>query len=75
MVSNTYCFEFLFCFALSCVPYVAVSLYCPILIAPSVFSNVYSQSYQISVLSPEYETPATNNYAIRIYFSTSMLPF
>jgi len=38
VVSNTYCVVFLFCFSSSMLP---VSLDCPFLIAPSVFSNVY----------------------------------
>jgi hypothetical protein len=40
VVSNTYCVVFLFCLSSSCVPYpmLPVSIYCPFLIAPSVFS-------------------------------------
>ena len=38
MVSNTYCVVFLFCFSSSML---LLSLVCPFLIAPSVFSNVY----------------------------------
>ena len=40
VVSNTYCVVFLLCLSSSCVPYVPVSLDCPFLIVPSVFSNV-----------------------------------
>jgi hypothetical protein len=40
VVSITYCV--VFCFSSSCVPYMLpISLDCPCLIAPSVFSNVY----------------------------------
>ena len=39
-LSNTYCVVFLFCFS-SLYPMLPVSLYCPVSIAPSVFSNVY----------------------------------
>ena len=39
VVSNTLCVVFLFCFSSSCVPYVAISLDCPFLIALSVFSS------------------------------------
>ena len=47
VVSNTYCVVFLFCLSSSCVPYpmLPVSIYCPFLIAPSVFSNVYLLRY------------------------------
>ena len=44
VVSNTYCVVFLSCFSSSCVHYICmlpVSLDCPCLIVPSVFSNVY----------------------------------
>ena len=50
VVSNTYCVMFLFCFSLSCVPYICmlpVSLDCPFLIVPSVFSvdlNLHRES-------------------------------
>jgi hypothetical protein len=40
VVSNTYCVVFLFCFSSSMLP---VSLDCPFVIAPSIFSNVYLQ--------------------------------
>ena len=40
MVSNTYCVVFLFC--VSSYPMLPVSMDCPFLIAPSVFSKVYS---------------------------------
>ena len=43
VVSNTYCVVFLFCFSSSCVPYVASFSRFPILIVPSLFSNVYLQ--------------------------------
>ena len=39
-LSNTYCVVFLLCF-LSLYPVLQVSLDCPFLIDPSVFSNVY----------------------------------
>ena len=42
VVSNTYCVVFLFCLSLSMLP---VFLDYPILIAPSVFSNVYLLTY------------------------------
>ena len=38
VVSNTYCILFLLCFFSSWLP---VSLDCPFLIAPSIYSNVY----------------------------------
>jgi hypothetical protein len=38
VVFNTYCVVFLFCFSSSMLP---VSLDCPFVIAPSLFSNVY----------------------------------
>jgi len=42
VVSNTYCVVFLFVFILDLVcPMLPVSLDCPLLIATSVFSNVY----------------------------------
>jgi hypothetical protein len=41
VMSNTYCAVFLFCFPSSCFPMLLISLDCPFLIAPSVFSNVY----------------------------------
>ena len=41
VVSNTYCVVFLICFSSSCVPYVLIFSGLSILIAPSVFSNVY----------------------------------
>ena len=41
VVSNTYCVVFLFCFSSCCVPCVASFSGLYILIAPSVFSNVY----------------------------------
>ena len=41
VLSNSYCVVFMFCFPSVCAPYVAVSLDCPFLIVPSVFSNVY----------------------------------
>ena len=44
VVSNTCCVMFLFCFSLSCVPYVAGFSGLSCLIAPSVFSNVYVMS-------------------------------
>ena len=44
VVSNTCCVVFLFCFTSSVLP---VSLDCPILIAPVVFSNVYLAVFQL----------------------------
>ena len=41
VVSKAYCIVFLFCLSSSCVPMLPVSLDCRILIAPSVFSNLY----------------------------------
>jgi hypothetical protein len=41
VASNTYCVVFFVCFSSSCVPYVASFSGLSILIAPSVFSNVY----------------------------------
>ena len=41
VVFNTYCVVFLFYFSLSCVPYAARDSELFIVIAPSVFSNVY----------------------------------
>jgi len=41
VVSNTYCVVFLFCLFHPVYPTLPVSLDCPFLIAPSVFSNVY----------------------------------
>ena len=41
MASNAYCVVILLCLSLSCVPYVASFSGFSILIAPSVFSNVY----------------------------------
>jgi hypothetical protein len=46
VVSNTYCIVFLLCFCSSCrlvYPILSVSLDCPFVIAPSVFSNVCVQ--------------------------------
>ena len=40
VLSKTYCVLFLVCFSSCCVP-VSVSLDCPFLIVPSVFSNAY----------------------------------
>jgi hypothetical protein len=51
VVSNTYCVFVLFCFSSSCVPMLPVSLDCPFLIAPSVFSNVYKQDRQQHLFS------------------------
>jgi hypothetical protein len=47
VLSNTYCVVFLFCLSSSCVPYVASFSGLPILVAPSVFSNVYMLSSYI----------------------------
>jgi len=49
VVSNTYCVVFLLCFSSSCVPYIASSLDCPFLIAPSVFSDVYYQTILVKL--------------------------
>ena len=69
VVSNIYCIVFLFCFSSSVLP---VSLDCPILIAPSIFSNVY---FSVSLDCPYLIAPSVFSnfyfiiFSIKSYFS------
>ena len=64
MVSNTYCVVFLFCLSSSCVPYIASFSGLSILIASSVFSNIYygkrcvcyTQSFTVDVETHPYKS-------------------
>ena len=62
VVSNTYCVVFLCLFFLCTLCCQFVSLDCPLLIAPSVFSNVYFQQVE------DYKCQYINKYQIYVFF-------
>jgi hypothetical protein len=53
----SWCVVFLFCFSSFCVPMVPVSLDCPFVIVPSVFSNVYSNRMSFVLINNSKQLP------------------